>query len=347
MFSSQLPLGALVEFCRGVRYTLESGLTLAQAMKTQSKKGPRAVRPVAARMAERLAEGDSLYEVLQAEKKYFPPLFLSISAVAEETGKLPEALRELEEYFRFQQELWKKFLSQITWPVIQFCMAIFVITLLILILGWIGGDKPFITVMGLAGPSGAVKFLGIIIGSLVVLTVGYFGLRTVLKQGHLVDAFLLKIPVLGTTLRTLAISRFCLSMAITVEAGTPIEDTVDLSLKATSNHAFASQAQRAHDALKGGEPLAETLKETHLFPEEFIDIVDTAESGGREPEMFQKQADLYHEDALLKIRLLAQAASFLVWGMVAVFIIFFIAQIFMQIAGMYDKAASGNLDFLK
>jgi hypothetical protein len=44
---------------------------------------------------------------------------------------------------------------------------------------------------------------------------------------------------------------------------------------------------------------------------------------------------------------LALAASFLVWGMVAVFIIFFIAQIFMQIAGMYDKAASGNLDFLK
>jgi type IV pilus assembly protein PilC len=347
MFSSQLPLGALVEFCRGVRYTLESGLTLDKAMKTQGKKGPRPIRPVAARMAARLEEGDSFHDVLLTEKKYFPPLFLSIGAVAEETGKLPEALRDLEEYFSFQQGLWKKFIAQITWPAIQFFLAIFVITLLILILGWLGGDKPYITVMGLAGPSGAMTFLSIVIGSLTVLTVGYFATRTVLKMGHIVDGFLLRIPVLGPTLRTLAISRFCMSMSITVDAGTPIGDCVDLSLKATSNHAFSSRAETARLAIKGGETMTQALQETHQFPEEFIDIVGTAEEGGREPDMFQKQAELYNEAALMRIRLLAQAASFLVWAIVAVFIIIFIFQIFLQISGMYEKAASGNLDFLK
>lgn len=347
MFSSQLPLGALVEFCRGVRYTLESGLTLDKAMKTQSKKGPRPIRPVAARMADKLEQGDSFQEALESEQKYFPPLFLSIGAVAEETGKLPEALHDLEEYFSFQQGLWKRFLAQIAWPLIQFFMAIFVITLLILILGWLGGEKPYITVMGLAGPSGAIKFLSIVVVALTVLTIGYFASRTILRMGHLVDSFLLRIPVLGPTLSTLAISRFCMSMNITVDAGTPIENCVDLSLKATSNHAFSSRAETARLAIKGGETLTQVLKETHLFPDEFIDIVESAEEGGREPDMFQKQAELYNESAMTRIRLLAQAASFLVWGIVATFIIIFVFQIFMQILGMYDKASSGNLDFLK
>ena len=338
MFSSQLPLGALVEFCRGTRYTLESGLTLAQAMKMQAKKGPRPIRPVAARMAEQLAEGDSFHDVVQEEKRYFPPLFLSISAVAEDTGKLPEALQELEEYFRFQQELWKRFVSEITWPTIQLVLAILVISLLIWILGIIPGNTQ-ITVLGLKGETGVVTFLSIVVSIVVLGIAGYWFARTILKKGHIVDNFLLSIPVLGTTLRTLAMSRFSLSMAITVEAGTPIGDATALSLKATNNHAFAVNADSARAAIKAGESLTQALRETRIFPEEFVDIVDTAEVGGREGEMFQKQAELYREDAMMKMRLLARFASMTVWAMVAIFIIIMIFSIAMQYINALNSSA--------
>ena len=64
----------LAAHCRGLRYYLEAGLTLAQAMKHQSKKGPASVRPVASRISDRLDQGDDLTEILPDEAVYFPPI---------------------------------------------------------------------------------------------------------------------------------------------------------------------------------------------------------------------------------------------------------------------------------
>ncbi|HMO37285.1 MAG TPA: type II secretion system F family protein, partial [Gemmatales bacterium] len=158
MFSSRLPLPALIEHCRGMRHMLESGLTLAQVMKHQAKSGPAAIKPVARRLSESLAAGESFQDALEQEKQYFPPLYLAIGTVAEETGQLPEALRELEEFFTLQNTLWKRFLAQITWPVIQFILATLIIAVVIYILGILGGGSHGISVLGLQGPSGAAKF---------------------------------------------------------------------------------------------------------------------------------------------------------------------------------------------
>src|SRR5437868_973362 len=123
LFSNRLPMSVMIEHCRALRHMLSAGLTVAQAMKHQAKSGPALLRPIAKRLAVQLEQGEDLNSALQEEAKYFPPLYLAIGAVAEETGTLPEALRELEDFFTLQQTLWKRFISQITWPLTQFVLA--------------------------------------------------------------------------------------------------------------------------------------------------------------------------------------------------------------------------------
>lgn len=336
MFSKRLPVDTLASHCQGLRYYLEAGLTLAQGMKNQAKKGPVLVRPVAGRMGKRLEKGEGLHEVLQDERDYFPPLYLTLANVAEETGKLPEALRELQDYFRMQHQLWRNFISQITWPAIQFTLAVLVMSLLIYILGEWLPDNP-ISVFGLKGANGSLIFLAVVFGGLAALFGGYWFLSHVVKKGGPIDRFLLGIPYVGGCLQALALSRFAMAMGILVEAGTRMHEAVRLSLEATSNHAFADRARPAATMIKEGQSLVETLAEQRIFPQDFLDIVETAEVGGREPDAFNRMAKQYHEIATDRMKVLANVAGWAVWLMVAIFIIALMINLWSQYFGVLNS----------
>jgi type IV pilus assembly protein PilC len=138
---------------------------------------------------------------------------------------------------------------------------------------------------------------------------------------------------LGPTLEALALARFSLGMAVTQEAGLPPEKAVKLSLEATSNHAYTACIPSTQAMLKSGETLTDTLKEQGIFPEVFVDIVHTGEISGNEPETFARQAKQYSEIAESRLKILATAAYWVVWLMVAIFIIVLIFNIFSQYVG--------------
>ncbi len=345
MFSSRIPLNGLIDFCRSLRYLTEAGLTLAQAMKQQGKKGPLAVRPVAARMAERLERGTDLQTALRKEAAYFPPVFLALSAVGEDTGRLPDVLRELENFFALQAQLKRQFLTQIAWPVFQFIIAVLVLTLLIWILGMIAdmrspGQPPAITVFGMYGGKDAMIFLCSIVGVIAFLATIYWFVRNVLKRGETIDRLLLRIPAVGGFLQSLALNRFSMSMYLTIDAGVPIKDAARLSLEATGNHAYASRVPAVERTIASGDDLTSALTGHGLFPAEYLAIVETAEIGGREPEVFKKQAEQYHEHATRRLKALAASAAWGVWLLVAIFIIAFIFSIFNQYLAALNQAGA-------
>lgn len=312
---------------------LDAGLTLPQAMKHQAKSGPAVVKPIAKRLTEKMAQGESLQDALEEEREYFPPLFMAIGTVAEETGTLPEALRELESFFTLQNTLWKKFISQITWPIIQFVLATLVVSGLIYLLGILGGGSHGLSVFGLQGPQGAAYFFFGVWGFVLFIFVGIYILRNVVGRGPFIDGIALQLYALGPTLEALALSRFCLGMAVTQEAGMAPEAAVKLSLEATSNFAYTSRIDSTQALLRSGESLTESLREQRIFPEVFIDIVHTAEISGNEPETFSRQAKQYSEIAEARLKILATAAYWFVWLMVAIFIIVLIFNIFSQYIG--------------
>lgn len=340
MLSSRLPLVTMIPFCRALRHQLEAGLTLAQAMKMQATKGPLQIRPIAKRIATQLAEGHSLRDALREERDSFPPLFMTITAVAEETGKLPEVLRELEAYFELQVQLWRKFLAMIAWPAIQFVLAILVLAALIWILGMIptGMDgKPTITVFGLHGETHAILWLFGWALFLAGLFGGYWVSKEVFRSGA-VDRFLIHVPVIGGCMRTLAIGRFSMGMALTLEAGVPTPDAAQLSLYATGNGAFDVEGKKVARLLREGQTLAWSLRESTLFPEEFLLAVENAEESGTEPEVFNRLAQQYHEKGTTALKMLAWAATGIVWFLVVAVLIYFIFSLVMQIAQPYKEA---------
>src|SRR5262249_14301438 len=158
LFSKQVPLASLIEFCRILRHNLEAGLTLRHVFRQQAERGPMPIRPVADRIAAELEEGHSLEAALKRERGAFPPLFVSLVTVGEQTGSLPDVFAELEKYFLLQQRLQRQFYSQIAWPLLQFFAAPFVVAGMIYFLAVLSpsGTEPYDPLgMGYRGVSGA------------------------------------------------------------------------------------------------------------------------------------------------------------------------------------------------
>jgi type IV pilus assembly protein PilC len=342
LLSSQLPLSALIEFCRILRHNLAAGLTLRHVFRQQSERGPWSVRPVASRISQELDSGESLQDALKHESRSFPPLFLSLVPVGEQSGNLPEVLGELENYFLLQQKLRRQFIQQITWPMIQFLLAPFVIAGMIYLLAILSqGNKPWDPLgFGLTGEKGALMFLVIFFGSLGLLIGAYLVLTRTLNQKPFIETLLLRLPIVGTCLSALALSRFCLALRLTMETGMPIRQAIRLSMRATNNSAFTVREEVVRDALKEGDDLTKALSKADVFPHNFLDIMANAEEGGRVPEVMAHQAKYYDEEARRRLKTLTGFASGLVYFCIGAFLVFMIFRIYMSYIGVLNSFSS-------
>jgi type IV pilus assembly protein PilC len=339
LFATQIPLSSLIEFCRVLRHNLGAGLTLLHVFRQQAERGPMAVRPVASRMLQDLEHGDSLEVALKRERAFFPHVFVALVTVGEQTGSMPDVFGELEKYFLMQQRLRRQFFSQIAWPLFQFLMAPLVIALMLFVLAIF--DSP-VTPFGPSykGAWGAPKFLLQFFGTLAALVGLYFLITRTFRRSTAVHELLLRLPIIGPCLSAIALSRFCLALRLTMNTGMPIARALRLSMRATGNDAFAARAESVRAAVQEGEDLTQAMRETGVFPENFLDVVANAEEGGRVPEVMEHQAEYYADEARRRLTILTHGVSGMIWLIVAGTIIFLIFKIFLSIygsGGLYDS----------
>jgi type IV pilus assembly protein PilC len=334
--AAALPLSALIELCRSLRHYLGAGLSLVDVFRQQEKRGPASLRALAGVIARDLEQGQSLDDVLEKHSGRFPPLFLALARVGEQSGGLPEVFGELEKHFRLQQQLRRQFWGQITWPVIQFVLGTLVIAGMIFVLGLIGSKLDPLG-LGLTGTGGALTFLGIIWGGIGLLLTLYHLLTRSLRHKARVDAVLLRLPVVGPCLQALALQRFCVALRLTTETGMSITQAVRLSLKAAGNAAYASRTDIALQALRRGEDLTLALTQTRLFPEDFIHILANAEEGGRISEVLKQQAEHYEEEARRRLTILTSVASYGIWFVIGALLIVAIFRIYLTYLNMFNQ----------
>jgi type IV pilus assembly protein PilC len=342
-FSRRLPLSSLIALSRDLRHNLGAGIMLRDALKQQAKLGHPAARPVADRMYRAIESGDDLRQVLEAERAYFPPLFISLVSVGESSGQLPEIFAELEKYYIMQQRFWRQLISQSILPVLQFVAATLVIAGLMVILGFIAESRSSTPIdpigFGLSGTRGAKIFLLVVYGTLAALFFIYLALSRLLEQRAVIDRLLLHIPVLGGFLQCLCLARLSMGLRVTLDSAMPIAKAIGLSFQATGNAAYAADAMRIQDSLKTGDDLTRAINQCRLLPEDYVNIIAVAEEGGRVPEVMVNQAQYYEEEAGRRLVLLTRFAGFVVWGFVATLIIIAIFRIFNIYLSAINKLA--------
>ncbi len=331
MLSRTLPLKSLAVFCRSLSTLLETGVSARKAFQIAGEKGSNpALRRAVYVIREELDSGSDISTAMK-ESDVFPDLMVEMVSLAEQTGSLPEILKGLAEHYENLIRMRKNFYGAIAWPVFQFVMAVFVIAGLIFLLGWIadlrGGEPIDVLGWGLTGASGALIWLGSVFGTLFVLFLLYRFLKASFSGQKYLDHLLMKIPVLGHCMQSFAIARFSWAYHLTQEAGMPVDESIEASMRATNNGAFIEQGPRVIYWIKQGDTVTEALRESRLFPADVIEMIHVGETSGTVPETLHRLGPQFEDQARRSLETLAAALGWLVWLLVAGFIIFIVFSI--------------------
>jgi type IV pilus assembly protein PilC len=304
--------------------------------KTSSTKLKRAMQDI----TERIKEGEQLSEAMGHQNDLFPDLTVDMVRVAEHTGMLPEVFKSLADHYENNLRLKKDFLGQIAWPVIQFIAALFIIAGLIVMMGIIGQGTNRLDPLGfgLFGLKGAIVWLSSWATLLSSLFISYMVISRSKTTAALIARTMMKVPVVGPCLEAFAIARFSWAFYLTQEAGMGIDDSLEASLKATSNGAFVAATHQIVQDVENGETLTDSLAGSELFPVDFVQMVQVGETTGTVPETLNRLSPQFEDQARRSLRAMATAAGWLVWCLVAGFIIFLIFRIMLWYIGLIDQA---------
>jgi type IV pilus assembly protein PilC len=344
VFSPRIPNRPLSDVCRHLATMLHSGVPILTALRTTGKNAshPR-VRRALEGIETDLRRGQDFASAVACREE-FPPLAAEMIGVAEQTGQLPEILRHLAEHYDNLVKMRRMFVTAIAWPAFQLVAAILIVALLILILGIIAdarGQTIDVLGWGLIGPRGALLWLAMTFGSLFSLWFVYKLVSTSAAGKRTLDPLLLRIPVVGRCLRSFALSRFSWALSLTQQTGMGLDQCLDVSLRATSNGAYLAEIPRVVAMVRAGEELADTLRATGLFPEDYLQMISVADASGTVPETLDRLSPELQADARRSLSALVVAAGWLIWMLVAAFIIFLIFSLAAFYVGLINEAARG------
>jgi len=316
----------LIWFCHGAATMLDAGLPVIRVLEVLSGQARGSLAARISRMKASVEAGTDLTEAARRQG-IFPQLFLELVSVGEESGTLEQAFAELARYYEFQQRLRRSFVGRTALPALQYVAAVAIISFALHIINSLN-DQP--------GELGRHLALGY--GIPLALILGYFFLLKPLGATRAVHEVVLRLPVVGNVARSLALARFSLVMQLLLESAVPVTRGIERAAAATGNGAFAARGKRMAAAVEGGTTLTEALQRTGLFPREYVEVVRIAEESGKMSERFGWLAAHHADRAEHAMQALGTALAWLVWVVVAAFIISFIFRIFSQYVGALNRA---------
>lgn len=325
--SSKCPLPALVAWCRALKHSLGAGLDPVKVFKQQGKSGPFALRGIAKELAGKLSKGESLEDALEPHRNRFPPLFVELVAVGEQSGRLEETFSELADYYETTLRVQRDFRSQMAYPAIQFIAAVLIISGLIFILGMLGSSMDPLG-LGLTGTGGAILFLVVCFGTAGALLAFLKLSANSVQWRARIEGMLLIVPAWGPAMLNFAMHRFCIALRMTLEAALRAEKVLHYSFRATSNSAFMNREPQAIAAIKRGGELRDAIRDSGApFPDDFHDMIVVGEESGEMSELMEKLARSYLDEAARRLKDAARYTSWAIYGLMCILIIFAIFTI--------------------
>jgi type IV pilus assembly protein PilC len=344
LFASRPSTKSLAQFLRRLAIALGAGIDIRKALQNEAQHSRSGMRWHLISISNQVNQGSSLTDAIQSTGEYFPLLVRDLIAVGEQTGHLPEVLKQLAENYDEQIALSRQFWTILSWPLAQLAMSLSIVGFLIWISAVIRrttGNPTDILGIGLTGESGLLVYLIF----LALIAAGIFldyrasivGQRWVEPSQRLV----LRLPMVGEAFRTLSIARFAWTLHLTLKTALNVKKSVQIALASTYNVEFTRQSGRIDRVLSRNHPIYEALAEAHVFPAELVHSVQVGEESGKLDETLAVIARQQLESARSAFALITRAAGWIVWVAIALLITGLIFRIFGTYVGSINEALKG------
>ena len=290
---------------------LRSGVDIATSLESVTRQCRRPqVRVVLEQVHDLVLGGRSFSEALRKYPKVFSPAYVATIAAGEASGHMADVLDQLAELERGRLRITRSIRGMLVYPILLMCVSLLVITLLMIFVlprfAQLFSDYemalPWLTQVLIAISSELRNHWWI------WLPVAISGILTVLaipttKAGRLLlDRFLLSAPLLRDVTRALLIGRSCRLIAMLMESGVTLLDSVRLARQSSRNSLYQKLFADIEEAVVNGRSFASELNTSVIVPPSAVEMLSTAEKSGKLAEVARMIGAYFEEEGEMKAR---------------------------------------------
>jgi MSHA biogenesis protein MshG len=292
-------------FCRQMHVITRTGLPLLRGLSGLAETTHNEVlRAALLDVMAGLESGRGLAKSMSEHPKIFPGLFISIIDMGETTGTLDMAFLRMYEYLTMEQEIRDRVSAATRYPMTvmgAISVALGIITIFVIpsfapLFKSLGDDLPMATKVIVGASTFAREHWGIV---LLIFGAIYAAIKIWLKteQGRYQwDRMKLRLPVVGKIVRNAALSRITRSLTISLQAGLPMNETLQTVSKSIGNAYLSVKMALLSDGIERGESLWKTAHSTGLFTPLVLQMIALGEETGSLPELLDEVAEHYKRE---------------------------------------------------
>lgn len=251
-------------------------------------------------------EGGKTFSLaLMSHEQIFDKVYVTLIRVGEETGRLPEVLKELAETIRFQDELISQTKKIMIYPAIVSVVVLLVISFLMIYLlpqlipfiKSVGTEIPTHTLILLSVSDVFINYWYLIFSTPFAI---YFMLKTAIRMSpkfaYTLDSLKLKIWLFGPLMLKVRLARFANYFAMMYASGSTVLDALKISEDMMDNKVLEESVREARQKISDGMQISDSFESTGVFPSMIVRMLKVGEDTGAMDEALLNVSYFYNRE---------------------------------------------------
>lgn len=255
-------------------------------------------------VAEDVEGGSAFSDALSKHPKTFDRLYVNMVKAGEAGGVLETILTRLADFLEKSLRLKRRIVGAAVYPAVVLTVAVIIIAgIMIFVIPSfermfedINVPLPATTefLLAVARLVQALWFLIPLVPFFFYILLKLMGTSAGGKA--FIDRIKLRLPLIGGVFKKTYIARFARTLGTLIGSGVPILEALSIVKEAIGNRVIENAIEDVHGSIKEGETVAGPLRDSGVFDEVFVNMVDVGEETGELDKMLNKIAENYEEE---------------------------------------------------
>jgi general secretion pathway protein F/type IV pilus assembly protein PilC len=267
---------------------ISSGVPLLRALSSLVKSTVNVrLREVLKQIQAAVADGSSLTEALRQHPTVFSPLHTAMIQAGERASFMEQVLRSLSDFLERLDELRGKVLGAMIYPALLTVVGLAVMVGALIF--FVPRFEPLLSGVHQTPPTRLLFVLSHLVRGywylvLIGLGAASAGLWSTLNSPagkRWMEVVRFKIPVAGSAMRMVAITRFCRILGTMLANGVPLLQALAIAKDSTGSPLLSERIAEAAESVRAGRRLTEPLGVGGMFPEQVLAMLSVAEESNQ------------------------------------------------------------------
>jgi type IV pilus assembly protein PilC len=303
---SHVSLSEKIMFTNNLSGMLSAGISLNRALSILEKQSTnQTFTNVLKNLVEDINKGINLSESMKKFPKVFSGIFIPMVHAGEESGNLPDTLKEVGLSLKKSYDLNKKIKGAMTYPTIIVCamiliaifMMVYVVPTLTKTFTDLGTELPTSTKVVIAISDFVSQHTILLFLIIFAVVFGFIYLSHIKIIRRYLDLFILHIPVIGKIAKEINTARTARTLSSLLLSGVNLSNSLSITKEVLQNVHYKELIEKSIISIEKGEVLSASFKEnTFLYPVMVGEMVEVGEETGNLSKMLLDIANFYESE---------------------------------------------------